>query len=607
MPPSSQSSCHKSEPDFLHAAGKVGVEDRAPIAPRPPDVPPRDRSLGMAEMDQILHALEGRLTYGASPLSLPLAFADWTLHEANAPFRTAGLGLEALRTGGRLWSALLTGAWSEPEASDHRFSDPLWQVLPFAFWREAFLGAEALLDRATTGLPGVKIQNQRVVNFTTRQWLDAWSPSNFPWLNPEVLAATRAKQGLNLLEGLGNAVADAISFAGERPHEADHEVGRKLAVTPGEVVFRNELFELIQYAPQTGTVRAEPVLITPAWIMKYYILDLSPQNSLIRYLVGQGFTVFCISWRNPGPELRDTGFDAYRRDGLMAALDAVETITGARKIHACGYCLGGTLLAITAATMARDGDDRLASLTMFCAQTDFTEAGELQLFTTEDQVAFLDDVMEAQGYLDGRQMGGAFQLLRSRDLIWSRLVKTYWLGERDHPNDLMVWNDDATRMPARMHADYLRSLYLDNDLAEGRFMVEGRPISIGDIAVPLFVVGTETDHVAPWRSVFKIQLLNPGEITFVLTSGGHNAGIVSEPGHPHRSFRMARRAPGEGFQGPDEWRQAAQLSAGSWWPAWTEWLAQQSVAGQTPPPGMGAPDQGYPPLAAAPGAYVLEH
>jgi polyhydroxyalkanoate synthase len=529
------------------------------------------------------------------------------LHATNAPFRTVGLALDAACTGATLCWSSFAGAWSEPEPSDHRFSDPLWQVLPFAFWREAFLQTQAWLDRATTGLPGVKPQNQHLVNFTARQWLDAWSPSNVPWMNPEVVAATKATRGLNLLEGLGNAAADTSSFVGKRPREVGYQVGRDLAVTPGKVVFRNELFELIQYEPQTQTVRAEPVLIVPAWIMKYYILDLSPHNSLIRYLVGQGFTVFCISWRNPGPQMRDTGFDAYRHDGVMAALDVVGAITSAGKVHACGYCLGGTLLAIAAAAMARDGDDRLASLTLLCAQTDFTEAGELQLFTTEDQVAFLDDVMEAQGYLDGRQMGGAFQLLRSRDLIWSRLVKTYWLGELDHPNDLMVWNDDATRMPAQMHADYLGSLYLNDDLAEGRFIVEGRPVSIGDIAVPVFVVATETDHIAPWRSVFKIQLLNQGEVTFVLTSGGHNAGIVSEPGHPNRSFRMACRPPDGGYQGPDEWLEAAEFCAGSWWPAWKAWLSAHSGAPQASPPRMGAPEFGYPRLAAAPGAYVFEH
>jgi polyhydroxyalkanoate synthase len=567
---------------------------------------PEPLTAGFAELDRLFHALQGRLTLGVSPLGLPFAFADWALHSANAPFRCASLGLEVARSGAELGTALLTGDWIAPDPQDHRFSHPLWLNPPFAVWREAFLRTERWVDQATRGAPGVKQQNERVVNFTARQWLDAWSPSNAPWMNPEVIQATATSRGVNLVHGFENFVADAVSFAGGRPRENDYEVGRNLAVTPGEVVFRNALLELIQYRPRTQAVRPEPVLIAPAWIMKYYILDLSPHNSLVGYLVGQGYTVFCISWRNPGPELRDTGFEDYRRDGLMAALDAVSAITGAPRVHACGYCLGGTLLSIGAAAMARDGDDRLASVTLLCAQTDFSEAGELQLFTTEDEVAFLDDVMEGQGYLDGRQMGGAFQLLRSRDLIWSRLVKTYWLGERDHPNDLMVWNDDATRLPHRMHAEYLRGLYLRDDLSEGRFKVEGRPISVGDIAAPIFAVSTETDHVAPWRSVFKIQLLNPGEITFVLTSGGHNAGIVSEPGHPRRRYHVAVRPPGGVYVGPDEWLRRSELRDGSWWPAWIDWLSARSGPQEAPPPPLGAPARGYPALAAAPGSYVFE-
>jgi len=352
-------------------------------------------------------------------------------------------------------------------------------------------------------------------------------------------------------------------------------------------------------------VRPEPVLIVPAWIMKYYILDLSAQNSLIRWLVAQGFTVFCISWRNPDASMADTSFDDYRRLGVIAALDAVLAITGAPHAHAAGYCLGGTLLAVAAAAMAGSGDKRLASVTLFAAQTDFTEAGELQLFVTEAQLATLDDMMWEHGTLDSRQMAGAFQLLHSNDLIWSRMVKSYLLGQREIPNDLMTWNADATRMPYRMHSEYLRSLFLHNDLAEGRFAVDGRPVSLADISGPFFVVSTETDHVAPWRSVYKLQLQNEGDITFVLTSGGHNAGIVSEPGHPHRHFRIRERLRGGHYIGPDEWADLAAAEAGSWWPVWARWLAGHSGS-PVAPPGLGAAAQGFPPLDAAPGRYVLE-
>lgn len=592
----------------------------APPAGRPPAAldPPRRLQLPalhdgapslLGEVDRLLHAAEGQLTAGLSPLALPLAALDWSWHLANSPFRRCELAGEALLAGLQFWRGALFGEAVEPDLADHRFADPRWKALPFVVPQQAFLLAEAWLDKVTTGLPGVDLENTRLINFAARQWLDAFSPSNLPWANPEVIDATCETRGANLVQGARNLLEDVAGCLGvPPPPRAGLEVGRDLAVTPGEVVFRNELMELIQYSPQTRTVRPEPVLIIPAWIMKYYILDLSPHNSLIRHLVEQGFTVFCLSWKNPGRELADTPFEAYLRDGPFAALDAVGAIRPGVRIHACGYCLGGTLMAIAAAQMAREGDERLASLTLFAAETDFTEAGELRLFTTQDQVAFLEDVMAVQGYLDGRQMGGAFQLLRSRDLIWSRLIKTYLIGERDQPNDLMTWNEDATRLPYRMHSDYLRGLYLRNDLAEGRFEVDGRAVSTGDIRAPLFVVSTETDHVAPWRSVHKIHLQNDGEITFVLTTGGHNAGIVSEPGHPRRRYRLHVRDRGGPYLGPDEWAQAAERREGSWWPAWTAWLAARSGAQDGPPPPRpGARAKGYPALGPAPGTYVFEH
>jgi polyhydroxyalkanoate synthase len=340
--------------------------------------------------------------------------------------------------------------------------------------------------------------------------------------------------------------------------------------------------------------------------MKYYILDLSPRNSLVKYLVDKGHTVFMISWKNPVEEDRDLGMEDYRTLGPMAALDAVSAIIPDRKIHALGYCLGGTLLTIAAASMARDDDTRLQSMTLLAAQNDFTEAGELMLFIDEGQVSYLEDSMWAKGYLDTAQMAGAFQLLRSNDLIWSRLIHDYLLGERRPMNDLMAWNADATRMPYRMHSEYLRSLFLDNDLAEGRYEVGGHRIVIGDIRVPVFLVATMNDHVAPWGSVYRFQLFcNADEMTFVLVSGGHNAGIVSEPGHPGRSYRISTRMEDEKHIDPETWLQTTPVNQGSWWKPWEEWLAKHSTE-LVPPPPMGAPERGFPPLIDAPGAYVLQ-
>ncbi len=554
--------------------------------------------------DRLLHASQAGFTGSLSPASLTLAFLDWGLHLANAPGRRLELAEKAARQWTRLSCPTL---WMTAPPQDRRFRDEAWSQPPFNYIAQAFLLGEEWWREATNGPPGVTKSHANVVSFAARQTLDMLSPTNFPWTNPEVLRATVNQCGWNFAKGAKNFAEDVQHFVNHQPMEETEGfvVGKDVAVTPGKVILRNELMELIQYAPVTDQVRSKPIFIIPAWIMKYYILDLSPHNSLIRYLVSQGFTVFCISWRNPGPELRDVGFDDYRRLGVMASLDAIGSICEGAPVHACGYCIGGTLLAIAAAAMARDGDQRLASVTLLAAQTDFTEAGELQLFIDEGELALLDDVMWKQGYLDSKQMAGAFQMLRSNDLIWSRLIKSYLLGEREKPFDLMSWNADATRMPYRMHSEYLRDLFLDNDLAEGRFMVAGKPIAISEIQLPIFCVSTETDHVAPWRSVYKIHLLNQGEITFVLTSGGHNAGIVSEPGHPGRHYRMTRRPPRADYLAPEDWIATAEKREGSWWPRWVAWLDEGSTSLIAPPP-LGMPDQGLAAIADAPGTYVLE-
>jgi polyhydroxyalkanoate synthase len=565
-------------------------------------------------VDRLFHAVLGRATQGISPAGLVLAWLDWLIHLGMSPGKAAELVQKSVRKsirfalyGMRRISEPKTPPCILPLSQDHRFVGEAWQAPPFNFFYQSFLLTQQWWHNATTGIWGVSEHHERAVQFAARQLLDLAAPSNVFVTNPEVIKATLSQGGANLVRGWVNLIEDwERAIANRPPVGADaFPVGVKVAVTPGRVVHRNPLMELIQYSPTTPKVRPEPVLIVPAWIMKYYILDLSPHNSLVKYLVGQGHTVFMISWKNPDAADRDLGMEDYLRLGIMEALASVSAIVPDRKIHAAGYCLGGTLLAIAAAAMARDDDDRLQSVTLFAAQTDFTEAGELTLFVSDSQLSFLEDVMWAQGYLDARQMSGAFQLLRSNDLIWSRVLKQYLLGEREPMSDLMAWNADSTRMPQHMHGEYLRGLFLNNDLAKGRYRVSGRPIAMTDIRVPIFAVGTTRDHVAPWQSTYKIHLLTDTEVTYVLASGGHNVGIVSEPGQPGHEYRIAIKLPTDKYEDAEGWATHHAPIEGSWWPAWQQWLAARSGEPVDSPP-MGAPNRGYPPSIAAPGAYVLQ-
>ncbi len=568
----------------------------------------------VTNFDRLIRARIGKQSLGLSPPGLMLVYLDWLVHLEFSPGKRLELLGSGLRNALRLalYAARSladpgTPAIVESAPEDRRFIDPEWHRWPFNLYQQSFLLMQQWWQAATTNVSGVSRHDEAVVSFIARQLLDVVAPTNFPLTNPEMLRATIEQGGLNLMRGAENFLEDWDQAAsGRKPVGTEpFVVGKTVAITPGKIVLKNQLCELIQYAPATQVVRAEPVLIVPAWIMKYYILDLSPVNSLVRFLVERGHTVFMISWKNPGPADRDLRMDDYRSLGVMEGLRAIGTIVPGSRVHAVGYCLGGTLAAIAAAAMARDGEDRLQSLTLLAAETDFTEAGELMLFIDETEVAFLEDIMWDQGYLDTRQMAGAFQLLRSNDLIWSRMVHDYLLGQRRPMTDLMAWNADATRMPYRMHSEYLRKLFLNNDLAEGHYIVGSRPITLTDIRAPIFAVATERDHVAPWRSVFKIHLLADSDVTFVLTSGGHNAGIVSEPGHPKRSYQIATRKEGEIYIDPNQWQAMMPRHEGSWWPAWHSWLESHST-GLVDPPSLGLPEQGYPPLGDSPGLYVLQ-
>lgn len=553
------------------------------------------------------------MTGGLSPAALAGAYFDWAIHLMALPGKQLELATQAL-TGAlenvSFASKCALGSERDPRVralpQDHRFRSPEWQTAPYNIFAHSFLSVERWWEAAMSDVRGTSRKDEAVVTFATRQMLDIAAPTNFVLTNPQVAARTTEQRGMNLVQGFCNFVDDTMRQAkGTTPAGAEaYRVGETVAVTPGKVVHRTRLAEIIQYEPTTTKVRPEPVVIVPAWIMKYYILDLSPANSLVKYLVGEGYTVFMVSWKNPGPEDRDVGLNDYRTEGVMAAIDAATAITGAKKVHAAGYCLGGTLLAIAAAAMARDGDDRLKSLSFFASQIDFTEAGELMLFIDESQIAFLEDMMWQRGYLDARQMSGAFQLLRSNDLIWSRMVHDYLMGERSDSIDIMAWNADSTRMPYRMHSEYLRSLFLNNDLTEGRFEVAGRPVAITDIRAPIFTVGTEQDHVAPWHSVYKFNLLTDTEVTFALTSGGHNAGILSEPGHKNRHYRLTTKAADARFIDHDSWLATNAPRDGSWWTAWNDWLAARSGEPVAPPP-LGRAEAGFPAIADAPGSYVM--
>ncbi len=565
--------------------------------------------------DRSLHAAIARFTSGISPAALAHAYLDWATHLTYAPGKRLQLLDKAMRKAIRFANyasrSVMEGGKSEsciePLPQDKRFVGEDWRRWPYSFMHQAFLLHQQWWHNATTGVHGISKQHEAIVEFTSRQILDMMSPSNFLLTNPEVLRQTGSKGGMNLVIGFQNLIEDwERAVSAKKPVGTEtFVVGRDVAVTPGKVVYRNRLIELIQYVPATDKVRPEPILIVPAWIMKYYILDLSPQNSLVKYLIEQGFTVFMISWKNPGPEDRDLGIEDYRTLGVMTALDVINAIVPNQKVHATGYCLGGTLLSIAAAAMARDGDDRLKSCTLFAAQTDFTEAGELMLFISESQLAFLEDMMGEQGFLDGRQMAGAFQLLRSNDLVWSRVVREYLMGERQPMTDLMAWNADATRLPYRMHSDYLRRLFLNNDLAEGRFFVAGKPVVLSDIRVPIFAVGTVRDHVAPWRSTYKIHLQTDTEVTYLLTTGGHNVGIVSEPGRGGRSFQLMTKKPDDQYLDPQTFLTEVPRKEGSWWPEWVGWLKVRSGGSIVPPP-ISALESDYTPLGDAPGIYVLE-
>ena len=545
----------------------------------------------------------------ASPLAIGAAFFEMTARMMSDPSRLVQAQLSLWNDYMTLWQRtaqrFLGGPAEpliEPAQGDRRFRDAAWDNNTlFDYIKQSYLLTARWLQNTVRAVEGIDERTARKVDFYTRQFVDALAPSNFLMTNPEVLRATIESRGENLLQGLKNLLDDLERGKGRlairMTDMAAFRIGENIAVTPGKVVFQNDLMQLIQYTPTTVTVKRRPLLIIPPWINKFYILDLRPNNSFIRWAVGQGHTVFVISWVNPDEHLAAKSFADYMREGPLAALEAIAMATGEREANAIGYCLGGTLLACTLAAMATRRDNRIKSATFLVTMIDFAEAGELSVFIDEEQLAALEDRMNANGYLEGRDMATTFNMLRANDLIWSFVVNNYLLGKSPFPFDLLYWNADSTRMPAAMHSFYLRNMYQENLLVKpGGITLDGVPIDLGKIKIPAFILSTREDHIAPWRSTYSATRLYQGPVKFVLSASGHIAGVVNPPGGKYGHWENAKNPPT-----PDEWLASATQHPDSWWPVWERWIAKH--AGDEVParqPGDGK----LTPIEDAPGSYV---
>jgi polyhydroxyalkanoate synthase subunit PhaC len=489
-----------------------------------------------------------------------------------------------------------------PAPSDRRFADPEWSSNQFYdFLKQAYLLTAGWANRLVSDAE-LDPHTQQKAEFYMRQIANALSPSNFVLTNPELLRETFTSNAENLVRGMSMLAEDIEAGHGHlRIRQSDSsmfEVGRNLATTPGKVIFQNELMQLIQYAPSTATVLKKPLLIVPPWINKFYVLDLTPEKSFIKWCVDQGLTVFCISWVNPDAHLAEKSFEDYIREGPMAALDAIKQACGEEEVHSIGYCVGGTLLAIALAAMAARHDDRIVSATLFAAQVDFTYAGDLKVFVDEDQVKALEDRMAERGYLEGRTMATVFNFLRSNDLIWPYVVNNYLKGKAPFPFDLLYWNSDATRMPAANHAFYVRSCYLENRLAKGKMTIDNSSIDLKSVEVPIYNLATREDHIAPAKSVLLGCKFFGGAVRFVLAGSGHIAGVVNPPARAKYQYWTGPRPRSADL---DKWLAKATEHPGSWWPDWLDWLKRQDKT-EVPArvPGAGALKV----IEDAPGSYV---
>ena len=545
------------------------------------------------------------------PFNLRNAYSEWLEALAKDPQKVIETNMafwqKSLELSQKAMMSFFSGQPTDPvikePKSDRRFSHEDWANKPiFDVIKQSYLLASDWTRQLLANADGMDERTAERVKFFTERALDAMSPTNFALTNPAVIEKIRATNGANLVHGLKNMLEDLEAGKGQlriRMTDASaFKLGENIAATPGKVVFQNRMFQLIQYTPSTEKVLKRPLLIVPPWINKFYIMDLQPKNSLLKWLVDQGHTVYVISWVNPDETYAETGFDDYIH-AVRNALDAIEYETGEKEVNAIGYCIGGTLLTSTLAYSKAIGDTRIKSATFFTTMLDFTDPGELGLFIDEDQIKGLEDKMNEAGFLDGSIMAGTFNLLRANDLIWSFYVNNYLLGNDPRPFDLLYWNSDSTRMPAKMHSWYLRNMYLNNQLCQPKALsVDGVPLDIGSIDVPACFISAIEDHIAPWKSTYSGARMFGGDVRFILGGSGHIAGIINPPAANKYGYRLGTELP----ENPDEWLAKAQSNAGSWWPEWDRWVRtlsnDEQVAARVPGQGNLAV------IEDAPGTYV---
>ena len=569
-----------------------------------------ERSQALVQ-DFLTRQAEGGGMGHADPLNVGEAFFTMTQHLMQDPHKIVQAQFELWQDYMTLWQNTTRRLMGEeveasiaPAHDDRRFKDAAWEENNvFDFIKQSYLLTARWMQSTVAEVEGMDDQTSKKVDFYTRQFVDAMAPSNFVMTNPEVLRETLDSKGENLVRGLQNLLDDMERGQGRlkiRMTDQDaFDVGENLAMTPGKVVFQNDLLQLLQFEPTTEKVFKRPLLVVPPWINKYYILDLREKNSFIRWATEQGHTVFCVSWVNPDEKLAAKTFENYMFEGVLAALDAIGQATGEDKVNVVGYCLGGTLLASTLAYMTEKGDDRVATATYLVTLVDFTDPGELGVFIDEAQLAALEERMNERGYLEGSEMATTFNMLRANDLIWSFVVNNYLLGKDPFPFDLLYWNSDSTRMPAAMHSFYLRNMYVENKLSRpGGITLGGVPIDLTKIKTPTYILSTREDHIAPWMTTYHATQLYSGPVTFTLAASGHIAGVVNPPAGGKYSHWTNDKCPAS----PDDWLAGATEHKGSWWPEWNKWIANQ---GKAKVPARKPGDGKLKPIEDAPGTYVM--